>query len=93
MTILWKIPLNNGIPIENATEHPFGNATENPLGNATGNPRLIISEVLISGVQSFAPTLLCFASLCFAFALLCFAPSLLGPPPPLGFRVPLRTLV
>ena len=45
VTILWKIPLNNEIPLENATESPLENATENP----------VISEVLISSVQYFAP--------------------------------------
>ena len=43
VTILWNVLLTSEIQLENATEHPSGNA--------------MISEVSISGVQSFAPTL------------------------------------
>ena len=53
LNIRWIIPVQihwtNETPWENATEHPL----EMPLTKST-----MISEVLISGVQLFAPTLL-----------------------------------
>ena len=60
-------PLNNSIMLETATDNPLGNATENPLDSSSENPLedapwqpTVISEVVISGVQSFAPRRCCF---------------------------------